>query len=118
MSRSRLNSSRLAEIFSERFLKKLAGKPDIEYALKRLDTLTHEEARMASAQILKATRTVDDRVRGVDNRVVAVDDRVVAVDDHVAEVNDRLAAVDDQVAEVNDRVASVDDKVAEVVDRA
>jgi uncharacterized coiled-coil protein SlyX len=96
----------------------LAGKPDIQYALKRLDTLTHEEARMAAAQILKASRAVDDRVRGVHNRVVAIDDRVAAVDDHVAEVNDMVAAVDDHVAEVNDRVANVDDKVTEVVDRA
>ena len=57
-----MNSSNLAEISPERFLKKLAGEADIEDALKRLDTLTHEEARMATAQILKTTQTVDDRV--------------------------------------------------------
>ena len=41
----------------------------MEDALKRLDKLTHEEARMAIAQNLKATHAVDDRVKGVDARV-------------------------------------------------
>jgi hypothetical protein len=36
----------------------------MEDALKRLDKLTQEEARMASAQNLKITHTVDERVRG------------------------------------------------------
>jgi hypothetical protein len=76
----------LIELPSERFLKKLAGKTDIEDALKRLDTLTNEEARMATAQVLKATRNIDNRVRGVDDRVVTVDERVKVVDDKVAGV--------------------------------
>jgi len=33
---------------------------DIEDALKRLDKLTNEEARMATAQILKVMRNIDD----------------------------------------------------------
>ena len=41
---------------------KLLGKNDIEDALKRLDTLTQEEARMATAEVLKATHKVDDKV--------------------------------------------------------
>ena len=69
----------MAELSTERFLRKLAGKTDIEDALKRLDTLTHEEARMATAQILKATHTVDDRVASIDDRVKAVDDKVAEV---------------------------------------
>ena len=45
-----------------KFLKKILGKNDIEDALKRLDTLTQEEARMATAEILKVTRCVRDQV--------------------------------------------------------
>ena len=41
----------------------------MEDALKKLDKLTHEEARMAIAQNLKLTHAVDDRVKGVDTRV-------------------------------------------------
>ena len=59
----------------------------MEDALKKLDKLTHEEARMAIAQNLKATHNVDERVRGVANTVEAVDDRVAAVDDKVTRVN-------------------------------
>jgi hypothetical protein len=58
----------------EIFLKKLAGRTDIEKALKRLDDLTNEEARMATAQVLKATRIVDDRVKAVDNKIAEVVD--------------------------------------------
>ena len=72
----------------------------MEDALKRLDKLTHEEARMAIAENLRATHAVDERVRGVTEQVLAVDDRVARVDDRVAGVDDRLANVNDKVAEV------------------
>lgn len=41
------------------------GKNDVEDALKRLDTLTQEEARMATAEILKVMHSVDDKVDDV-----------------------------------------------------
>ena len=44
--------------FSEKYVKKLVGRNDIEDALKRLDRLTQEEARMAAVQILKLTHIV------------------------------------------------------------
>jgi hypothetical protein len=46
----------------EKFMKKLLGRNDIEDALKRLDTLTMEEGRMAIAETLKVTNRVDDKV--------------------------------------------------------
>ena len=87
----------------------------MEDVLKRLDKLTQEEARMAIAQNLKATHTVDERVRGVANSVVAIGDRVAGVDYRVAGVDDRVAHVDDKVAIVDDSVKVVDDKVAKVI---
>ena len=89
----------------------------MEDALRRLDKLTQEEARMAIAENLKATHTVDERVRGVANTVEAIDNRVAGVDSRVAGVDDRIAGVDDRVAGVDDRVAGVDDRVASVNDR-
>jgi hypothetical protein len=44
-------------------LKKLLGRNDVEDALKRLDKLTQEEARMAMAEMLKITRGVDGNVK-------------------------------------------------------
>lgn len=66
-------ASRLIPIFSgvltypflEKYLKKLLGKNEIEDSLKRLDTLTQEEARMATAEILRVTHNVDDNVKVV-----------------------------------------------------
>ena len=83
----------------------------MEDALRRLDKLTQEEARMAIAQNLKATHTVDERVRGVADTVVAIDHKVASVDD-------RVACVDARVAIVDENVKAVDDKVAEVIQGA
>jgi archaellum component FlaC len=96
---------------SEKYMKKLIGRTDMGDALKRLDRLTQEEARMAVAQNLTATHAVDECVKGVANTMVAIDNRVAGVDDRVAGVDDRVARVNDRVAGVDDRVASVDDKV-------
>jgi hypothetical protein len=64
-------------------LKKLAGRSDIEDALQRLDKLTQEEHRMATAQDLRATCRVDDRVKGVDERMQGVGDRMKGFDDKI-----------------------------------
>ena len=109
--------SPLIEGCSEKFGKKLIGRTDIEDALQRLDKLTQEEARMAAAQNLKVTHTVDERVKGVANMAVAIDNRVAMVDNRVAGVDDGVARVDDRVARVDDKVASVDDKVTGVDDK-
>ena len=114
----------LTEGRSEKYLKKLVGRTDIEDALKRLDKLTQEESRMAAAEILRVTHAVDERVKGVadtaaaiDNRVASVDERVVGVGEHVADVDERVAGVGDQVAGVDERVAGVVDQVAAVDDQ-
>jgi hypothetical protein len=87
------------KVISEKYLKKLMGKNDIEDALKRLDRLTQEEARMAAAQLLKVTNTIDNRVGEIADNVVVVDNRVAGVDERVAVVGERVvgivAAVDD-----------------------
>src|SRR6267154_2601333 len=101
----------LTEPFSEKSLKKLIGRTDIEDALKRLDRLTQEEARMAAAQVLNVANTVDDRVQGIADNMLGVDNRG-------ADVGDRLKEVNEQVKGVNEQVKGVDDKVAAVIDGA
>ena len=46
----------------EKFLRKLAGKADLESALKKLDRLTQEEARMALAEVRMLTHIVRDGI--------------------------------------------------------
>jgi hypothetical protein len=55
------------------------GRTDMEDGLERLDKLTLEEARMATAEVLTAMHVVHDRVVGVDERVKAVDEKVAVV---------------------------------------
>jgi hypothetical protein len=93
---------------SEKIAKRLIGRTDMEDALKRLDKLTQEEARMATAQNLKITHTVDKGVKEVVDTVVAIDDRV-------ARVENTVKGVDVGVKGVDDRVKVVDNKVAEVI---
>jgi hypothetical protein len=57
------------------------GRSDIEDALRRLDNLTQEEVRMATAQFPKITHGVDDKVTRVDDGVKGIDDKVRGVDD-------------------------------------
>ena len=48
----------LSHLFSEKYLKKLLGRTDIEDGLKKLDNLIQGEHRMATAQGLKATSEI------------------------------------------------------------
>jgi len=57
----------LTDIPGEKYLKKLLRRSDVEDALKRLDYLTREEAQMATAEALKVTRSVDNKVNEVIN---------------------------------------------------
>ena len=90
---------------------KLLGKNDIEDALKRLDTLTTEEARMATAENLRVTNRVDDKVDRMDGKVDKVDDKVDKMDNKVDKV-------DDKVDKVDVKVDNVDSKVTVLVDAA
>ena len=87
---------------SEKYLKRLIGRTEIEDALKRLDRLTQEEARMATAQILKLAHTVDENVREIRDEVLGIDNRVAGVDDRVASVGEIAKTVDDKVATLID----------------
>ncbi|KAI9432197.1 hypothetical protein H4582DRAFT_1821436, partial [Lactarius indigo] len=79
------------------FFKKLVGRRDIEDALQRLDKLTQEEARMATAQVLKLTHNIEHKVEGIDGKVEGVDERVQRVDNKVRAIDNRVVDVDDNV---------------------
>ncbi|KAN0139500.1 hypothetical protein V8E53_003001, partial [Lactarius tabidus] len=66
---------------TKKFLRKLAGLADLEDALKKLDRLTQEEARMAHAEVLRITHTIRDGVKTVDGKVEEVGDKVQVVID-------------------------------------
>jgi hypothetical protein len=54
---------------AEKYLNKLLGRVGIEDALKRLEKLTHDEALMATAQVVKLASSIDGKVTEVINGV-------------------------------------------------
>jgi hypothetical protein len=48
---------------SEKYLKKLVGRTDIEHALRKLDNMIQGEHGMATAQLLKAANDIKDGVQ-------------------------------------------------------
>ena len=56
-------------------MKKLIGNNDIEDALKRLDRLTQEEGRMASAQLMRVTNIINTRVEEIAGNMLGVYNR-------------------------------------------
>ena len=108
----------------EKVLKKLIGNTEIEDSLERLDKLTQEEARMASAELLKMTHIVDDGVKDVKGKVLDVRDGVQDVRGDVQDVGTKVQLVDGRVQDVHDdvqdigiRVQSVDNRVQDVDDK-
>ena len=51
-------------------MKKLIGKKEMEDALKRLDKLTQDEARMAAAEHLRLTHVIDNKVTSLQASVI------------------------------------------------
>lgn len=77
---------------AKKFLKKLAGRTDLEDALKKLDRLTQEEARMALAAVLRVSHSVRDGVKVVEGKVESRGDRM----------EDKVRCVDEKVQVVID----------------
>jgi uncharacterized protein YoxC len=83
-------------------VKKLLGKTEIEDALKRLDKLTQEEVRMATAQLLTLTHGVDDKVTRIDDEVKNVNGKVTRIDDEVRGVGGKVNDIGDAVRVVHE----------------
>ena len=65
---------------------------DLEDALRKLDILTQEEARMAHAEVLRITHSIRNDVKIVEGKVEEVGDKV---GDKVQGVDEKVQAVID-----------------------
>ena len=72
----------------------MIGNTEIEDSLEKLDRLTLEEVRVASAELLKVTH-------GVDGKVQDVRDDVQDVRGDVQHVGNKVQGVDDKLDQVN-----------------
>ena len=102
---------------AEKFFRKLAGMADLEDALKKLDRLTQEEARMANAEVLRIAHSIRDSVKVVDGKVEEVGEKVEGVGEKVEEVGDKVEDIGDKVEDVGDKVKDVSEKVEDVGDQ-
>jgi len=98
-------------------LKKLTGNRDIEDSLERLDKLTREEARIASAEQLKMAHSIDGKVTSVHDRVKGVEGQVQDVRGDVHDVLGNVQGVRDDVQDVRHDVRDVGNKVQDIEDR-
>jgi hypothetical protein len=87
--------------YSETYFKKLTGNGDIEDSLERLDKLTQEEARMAFAEQLKMTHSIDGKVMGVNDRVRGVEGQVQGVRGDVQDIRGDVRGVNDKLDQAN-----------------
>jgi hypothetical protein len=72
---------------------------DLEDALKKLDRLTQEEARMAHAEVLRIAHNIRNEVKIIDGKVEGVGEKVEKVGD---KVGDKVQCVDEKVQVVID----------------
>jgi archaellum component FlaC len=94
------------------FLKKLAGRTDMEDALQRLEKLTLEEGRMAGAEALRAIHGIGNKVGDkMQDALQAVHDKVGGVENMLQGVTVMLQGVGNKVQGVDDRVKDMGDKV-------
>ena len=86
------------DLLTETFVKKLAGRRDIEEALRTLENVTMEEARMAGAEALKAIHDVGGKVEneahGIHDAVKAFGNRIEGM---IQRVDDRVRGIGDMV---------------------
>ena len=82
-------------------MRKLVGNREIEDSLQRLDTLTQEEARMASAESLKVTHDVNAKVRDVEGKLEDVQGDMHAVRNQVQDVDNGVQGIGSEVREAS-----------------
>ena len=110
----------IADCETEKFMKRLVGRTDVEDGLARLDMLTKEENLMATARNLEVTHRVDVNVTAtqelthrVDNKVTTIEEVVHDVDCNVKATQELTHYVADEVTTIREVVHDVDGNVKE-----
>ena len=94
-------------ISKEKFLKKVAGRTDLEDGLKKLEKLTNEEIAMAIAQLAKVADNINNNVTGVSEDVRGIDEKVEVVTGEVQVVKAEVQLVNDKVQEVDNKLQTI-----------
>ena len=101
---------------SEKVLKKLAGRTDVEDAVLQLDTLTKEESLMVVVRNLEVTHRVDKNVEATKVLTEDIDDNVKAAMALTEGVRDNVNETKALTVDVSDNVTTTKVLAEDIVD--
>ena len=88
----------------EKFMKRIAGRTDVEDAVERLDMLTKEENLMTAARNLEVTHQVDVNVIATQELTHRVDDKVTTIEEVIHDVDGNVKETKELTRDVRDDV--------------
>jgi hypothetical protein len=101
----------LADYRTEKILKKLVGRKEVEDAVLRLDTLTKEENIMIAARNLEVAHRVDGNVEATKVLTEHIDDNLKATMALAGDVDDNVKDIGNDVKESKALTENVSDNV-------
>ena len=99
--------SSMANYDTEKVLKKLAGRTDVEDAVLQLDHLTKEESLMVVVRNLEVTHRVDGNVEATKVLTEDIDDNVKVAVALTEDVGDNVRVIDRKLDTTNDGTQKV-----------
>ena len=94
---------------TEKFMKRIAGRTDVDDALQRLDMLTKEENLMTAVRNLEVTHRVDANVMATQELTYRVDDKVTTIEEIIHDVDGNVKETKELTRDVRDNVITIDD---------
>ena len=99
---------------SEKFLKRLVGRTEVEDTLERLDTLTKEETLMAVTKNLEVSHHIDGNVKAVKGTVHNIDGNVEAIKEAICDVSGSIEVTKGLSHDVGVGVNAIKDVISNV----
>jgi methyl-accepting chemotaxis protein len=99
---------------SEKFLKRLVGRTEVEDTLERLDTLTKEETLMAVTKNLEVSHHIDGNVTAVKGTVHNIDGNVEAIKEAICDVSGSIEVTKGLSHDVGVGVNAIKDVISNV----
>ena len=94
----------MADCEIEKFMKRIAGRTDVEDAVQRLDMLTKEENLMTATRNLEVTHQVDVNVMATQELRHRVDDKVTTIEEVIHDVDGNVKETKEFTRDVRDDV--------------
>ena len=90
------------------------GNSDLEDSLKNLDQLTQEEARMAHAELLQVTHSVDEKITVVDKGVKGITETAKDIEGELRDARSDIQDVGSKAESAEESMHALQDDVKDV----